>query len=368
MRKSKHTTAETLKELSTAFGVTGFEDDIHKIVKGHLSSVCTFETDRMNSIICHHKKTGPKRKNNSRVRKIGIFTHIDEIGFMVRGIMASGFLKFIPLGGWSTQTLPSQRVLIRNTEGRLIHGIIGMKPPHMMSDDERSKTPKIDALYIDIGASSGEEILNKYKIDLGCPVMPFSDFMPLNGEALYSGKAFDNRAGVTSMISIMKGTAGLNKNIDVVGVGSSQEESGLRGAKTSAYKIMPDLAIVIDTPPADDTPNNETAYPAQGKIGCGPQLRLFDPTMIANHRLVDFIKKTAASEKLKLQCAVRSSGGTDAGSVHLALEGVPTVVLGIPVRYIHSHNGLIDVNDIENTVKLVTALVKKLTPEMVDSF
>jgi len=361
-------TADLLKELSMAFGVTGFEEDMHHIVKKHLKAFCEFNKDRSGSIICRHVQAGGREKAVRKLRKIGIFTHIDEIGFMVRGIMPSGFIKFIGLGGWTTQTLPSQRVLIRNTEGGFVTGVIGMKPPHMMSEDERAKAPKIDSLYIDIGASSAGEVTGKFKIELGCPILPYSEFTRLNGGSLFCGKAFDNRAGVTAMIDIMKASAGLNGSIEVIGVGSSQEESGLRGAKTSAFAIDPDMAIVIDTPPADDTPNNETAYPAQGKIGSGPQVRLFDPTMIANHRLVSFVRNVAAAGKIPVQYAVRSSGGTDAGSVHLVNHGVPTIVIGIPTRYIHSHTSVIDVSDIDSTVRLVLAMIGNLTPEIVDSF
>lgn len=361
-------TSALLGELSGAFGVTGFEEDMHRLVKKHLAGVCGFEFDRSGSIICRHSKAGARAAGSAGRRKVGIFTHIDEIGFMVRGITPAGFLKFIGLGGWTTQTLPSQRVVIRNTDGGLVHGVIGMKPPHMMSEDERGKAPRIDSLYIDIGARSAQDVAERFKIELGCPAAPYSEFSGLNGSGLVCGKAFDNRAGVTAMIEIMRCTAGLNASVEVIGVGSSQEESGLRGAKTSAFSISPDVAIVIDTPPADDTPNNETAYPAQGKIGCGPQVRLFDPTMIANPWLVAFVKKTAAAAGIPVQYAVRSSGGTDAGSVHLVNGGVPTIVIGIPTRYIHSHTSVMDVSDILGAVKLVKAMISRLTPQIADSF
>jgi len=363
-KKSGNSCVEIFEELSMAFGVTGFEDDIHAIVKKRLGDICDFEFDRLNSIICRHKNARPAGKKPV----VGIFTHIDEVGFMVRGITPNGFIKFITLGGWTMQTLPSHSVVIRNTDGGYVRGIIGMKPPHMMADDERSRAPKIESLYIDIGASSYDEVIGKYKIDLGCPAVPLSDFGELNGSGLYFGKAFDNRAGVCAMTLIMRMTQKLNERIDVVGIGSSLEESGLRGARTSAVAVRPDVAIVIDTPPADDTPNNETAYPAQGKIGCGPQIRLYDPTMIANHRLVDFVRKTAADKKIKAQCAVRSSGGTDAGSVHLANSGVPTIVLGIPTRYIHSHTGVLNIADIEGAANLSVEMIRKLTPEKIASF
>ena len=370
MKKNNENQAriDLLRELSLAFGASGFESDMHDIIKEKLSGVCSFEYDKLGSIICRHKKSGAKKASGPAKPVAAIFTHIDEIGFMVRGIMSNGFLKFVNLGGWTTQTLPSQKVLIRNTEGDYVIGVIGMKPPHMMTDDERSKAPKLDALYIDIGASSAEEVINDYKIDLGTPVVPYSEFGDLNKSWLYYGKAFDNRAGVCAMIEIMRRTAGANTGVELVGVGSTQEESGLRGAKTAAMKIKPDLAIVIDTPPADDTPNNETAYPAQGKLGSGPQIRLFDPTMIARPGLVEFVRKIVKADKLPAQFAVRSSGGTDAGSVHLTEAGVPTIVLGIPTRYIHSHTSVLDINDIGRAADLAVKMAEKLSAEKISSF
>ncbi len=366
----KQSSAQLLEELSLAFGPSGFEDDLHLIIKEKLDGICDFDYDRLGSIICAHKSGGTKKDaaKNADKPKIAIFTHIDEVGFMVRGIMSNGFLKFINLGGWTTQTLPSQKVLIKNSDGDFVKGVIGMKPPHMMTDDERSKSPKLDALYIDIGACSAEEVINDYKIELGAPSVPYSDFGTLNKNWLYYGKAFDNRAGVCAMVQIMQKTADAGLNAQIYGVGSTLEESGLRGAKTSAMKIKPDMAIIIDTPPADDTPNNETAYPAQGKLSCGPQIRLFDPTMTVRPKLTEFIKKIVKTNKLTAQYAVRSSGGTDAGAVHLTEAGVPSIVLGIPTRYIHSHTSVLDINDIEHTIKLALKMIEKISEEKKASF
>lgn len=370
MKKNKENDAraELLEDLSMAFGPSGFESDVHDIIRDELGDICDFEYDGLGSIICRHKKVGAKKAAGAPLPKMAIFTHIDEIGFMIRGVMSNGFLKFIPLGGWTAQTLPSQKVLIQNSDGDLVIGVIGMKPPHMMTDDERSKAPKIDSLYIDVGAVSAEEVEKDYKIELGAPAVPYSEFGDLNKSWLFQGKAFDNRAGVCAMIEIMKRTAKAKLAVEVIGVGSTQEESGLRGAKTAAMKIKPDMAIVIDTPPADDTPNNETAWPAQGKLGCGPQVRLFDPTMIARPGLVDFVRKTVKAEKLIAQYAVRSSGGTDAGSVHLTEAGVPTIVLGIPTRYIHSHTSVLDINDIGRTADLAVKMAEKLSASKIDAF
>jgi len=366
----KQSSAQLLEELSLAFGPSGFEDELHLIIKDKLGSICDFDYDRLGSIICVHKPGGAKKNtaNNAGKPKIAIFTHIDEVGFMIRGIMNNGFLKFINLGGWTTQTLPSQKVLIKNSGGDFVKGVIGMKPPHMLTDDERSKSPKLDALYIDIGACSAEEVASDYKIELGAPAVPYSDFGTLNKSWLYYGKAFDNRAGVCAMIQIMQKTAEAGLNAQIYGVGSTLEESGLRGAKTSAMKIKPDMAIIIDTPPADDTPNNETAYPAQGKLGSGPQIRLFDPTMTVRPKLVDFVKKIVDAGKLTAQYAVRSSGGTDAGAVHLTEAGVPSIVLGIPTRYIHSHTSVLDINDIERTVMLTLKMIEKISAEKKAAF
>lgn len=346
---------ELLKKLSNAFGPPGYEEDLHQIIKSELSNCCSFTYDNLGSIICSHKNN-----NKKNVLKVGIFTHIDEVGFMIRGITSNGYLKFITLGSLLPHTLPSQKVLIKNSEGKLITGIIGMKPPHLMTDDEKAKVSKIENLYIDIGAKSFDEVVNDYKIDIGTYAVPYTLFDNFNKPNLFYGKAFDNRSGVCSMIEILKQTFNLKENIEVIGVGTVQEESGLRGAKTSTLKVMPDFAIVIDTPPADDTPNNETGFAPQGVLGMGPQVRLYDPTIIVSHKLISYVKNIVKKYKLKAQFAVRTSGGTDAGAIHLSNIGIPTLILGIPARYIHSHTSVIDINDITATVELSLKVIENL--------
>ncbi len=369
-KNEKQTTAQLLEELSLCFAPGGFESEMHGIIKEKLGTLCDFKFDKLGSIMCSHKSAnaskGNSKKNN--IPEVAIFTHIDEVGFMIRGITSGGFLKFVNLGGWSSQTLPSQKVLIRNADGDFVKGIIGMKPPHMLSDEERSKAPKLETLYIDIGAASAEEVEKEYKIELGSPAVAYSDFGAFNKTELYYGKAFDNRAGVCAMIRIMQKLADAQINVKVTGVGSSMEECGLRGAKTAASKLNPDLAIIIDTPPADDTPNNETAYPPQGKIGKGTQVRLFDPTMIARPGLVKYVKKIIESNGIPAQFAVRSSGGTDAGTVHLTQQGIPSIVFGIPTRYIHSHSSLLNINDIETTIELTVKMIKNLSEKQIADF
>uniref|UniRef100_UPI00260746A3 M20/M25/M40 family metallo-hydrolase n=1 Tax=Fusobacterium sp. TaxID=68766 RepID=UPI00260746A3 len=202
---------------------------------------------------------------------------------------------------------------------------------------------------------------------VGAPVVPDVQCEYIEERKLFLGKAFDNRIGCSLVVEAMKNLKSLGEiSIDVAGVLSSQEEVGTRGAVISSQKTLPDLAIVLEAPPADDTFRNK--YTSQGGINRGVQIRHIDPTMIANPRFVKFIKETAKKYGIKYQETVRESGGTNAGKIHLENLGIPTVVLGVPVRYAHSHHGFLSLNDYEEALKLVEALLKDLNEEIIKSF
>ena len=223
----------------------------------------------------------------------------------------------------------------------------------------------IDQMYLDVGAVSRREA-EEFGISPGDPVAPVSAFTPMTREDWFMAKAFDNRVGMAGVIQageILAGSAHPNR---LVLCGTVQEEVGLRGAKTAAAAARPDVAIVLEGPPADDTPGFVRGE-SQGRLGGGVQIRMFDPTAIANPRLADLAIRTAREEGIPYQVTVRRSGGTDAGSFHLANDGVPSLVLGVPARYIHSHNSIIDLNDYLHMVALATALVRRLDTAEVES-
>lgn len=345
-----------LKELTEAHSVPGHEDEVRAIFVDELEEMGDLSTDRSGSVFCETGGAGPR---------VMIAGHMDEVGFMVQNITADGFIQFVTLGGWWEHVLLSQRVEIRTRDGEKVLGVIGSKPPHFLPEGARKQVMGVDQMFIDIGASSRREVTEGFGISLGDPIAPVSAFTPLGRGDLLMAKAFDNRVGMAGVIQAGQVLARTGHPNRLVICGTVQEEVGLRGAKTAANFAKPDVAIVLEGPPADDTPGFFRGD-SQGALGGGVQIRLFDPTAITNPRLARLAVEVAERENIPHQVTVRRSGGTDAGSFHLANEGVPSIVLGVPARYIHSHNAIIDVNDYLAMLALSVALAKRLDEETVE--
>jgi endoglucanase len=261
--------------------------------------------------------------------------------------------------------LLSQRVEILTRSGRKIIGVVCSQPPHFLPENQRRQVVAIDKMFIDVGADSHGQATAEFGISPGDPIAPCSAFTPMARDDHYMAKAFDNRVGMAGVIQcgqILSQSPLANR---LIVCGTVQEEVGLRGAKTAAVHAKPDVAIILEGPPADDTPGFNRGE-CQGRLGGGVQIRLFDPSAIAHPRLARMAIDTALAEGIPHQVTVRRSGGTDAGSFHLANEGVPCVVLGVPARYIHSHNSIIDLNDHLAMIALVIALVRRLDRETVN--
>lgn len=351
------TDLDLLKQFSEARGISGHEDDIRSLLVGQLGDAGTFSADRNGSVVCTHGTQGPR---------IMLAAHMDEIGFLVQHINADGFIYIVPVGGWWTHTLLSQRVVVTTRDGRTIRGVTGSKPPHFLPESERRNLMPVESMFIDVGASSKEQVEQELGIHLGDPVTPDVSFTPLADPNRVMGKAFDNRAGVAVMVEATRILHREGHPNILQSTGTVQEEVGTRGAKTIAASTHPDCAIILEAPPADDTPGFVKAD-AQGALGSGVQIRLFDPTAITNPRLAALAEQTALEQDIPYQLTVRRSGGTDAGALHLAEAGIPCIVLGVPTRYIHAHHGILDVRDYEAAVRLCVALVKKLDQPTVDS-
>jgi endoglucanase len=285
--------------------------------------------------------------------------HMDEVGFRVQNITPDGFLQFVPMGGWWEHTLLAQRVEVLTRSGRKITGVVGSRPPHFLPEAQRRQLLSIDDMFIDIGAASRREVEERMGIGLGDPIAPWAPFTVLENPDWLMGKAFDNRAGMAATIQAgLRLAAGPRENTLIL-AGTVQEEVGLRGAKTAAAKMRPDVVIVLEGPPADDTPGfNRTE--SQGRLGGGAQIRMQDPSAVMSPRLVELAIQVAQDEGIPYQVTVRRSGGTDAGSFHVSGEGVPSIVIGVPARYIHSHNSIIDLNDYQHCVELAVALARRL--------
>lgn len=346
-----------LQELTEAHSVPGHEDEVRAIFVDELESCGELATDRNGSVFCECGAAGPR---------VLVAGHMDEVGFLVQNITTEGFVQFVPVGGWWEHNLLSQRVEILTRGGDKILGVVSSRPPHFLPENQRRQVMSIDQMFIDIGADSRKQAVDEFGISLGDPIAPVSAFTPMAREDFFMAKAFDNRVGMAGVIQAGQILAQSKHPNRLILCGTVQEEVGLRGAKTAAVYAKPDVAIVLEGPPADDTPGFARAD-SQGRLGGGVQIRMFDPTAIANPRLARLAIEVARAEGIPHQVTVRRSGGTDAGSFHLANEGVPSVVLGVPARYIHSHNAIIDVNDHLHLIALVIALVRRLDAETVDS-
>ncbi len=351
---------ELIKKLSDVYGVSGFEDEVTELVKKEIGSDYPVQEDKIRNLYINNVE---KEKRTKPV--IMLDAHSDEVGFMVQSIEPNGLLKFITLGGWSNQQIPAHKVKVLNKEGEYIEGIISSIPPHFTSKADAGKVTDIKDMFIDVGTTSYEETVNDFKIGIGAPVIPDVVCTYNKKSRMFLGKAFDDRIGCAVIVDVMKQLKDTELPVTLTGVLSSQEEEGCRGAIVAAQKIMPDLAIVLEGPPADD--NFRPAYRSQGALRKGAQVHI-DPTMIANPRLVRFIQKIAEENNIKIQETVRESGGTNASKIHIENGGIPTIVIGIPVRYTHSHYGFISYDDYIETVKLVKAVAENITKEIIDSF
>lgn len=356
----KDTDLNMIAELSNAKGVSGFEDSVVDIARKYSEGLGTIKEDTLRNLFIY-------RNENSGNRPIvQLDAHSDEVGFMVQAIRPNGSLQIIPLGSWITSNIPATKVWVRNSEGEYIPGIVGSKPPHFMNEQEKKAALEFSQLSVDVGARSKEEAVQDFKIRIGEPIVPFAEFEYRKEHDLMMGKAFDNRLGCAGVISTLKALEGEELMVDVVAGIASQEEVGARGTVVTSRVIKPDLAIVFEGCPADDTFMN--SYDVQTKLKNGPMLRHIDARMITNPRFQRFTLDLAVKRELQVQEAVRAAGSTNGAAIHLSNQGVPTIVIGVPVRYAHTHYGISSYFDFEIAVKLACELLKELNEEVIRSF
>lgn len=347
-----------LKSFTEAHSAPGYEDEVREIFLKEIRDWGHCAADKSGSVWCQL----PHTDGTPRVMIAG---HMDEVGFRVQNILPDGFIQFVNVGGWWTHNLLAQRVELKTRTGEKILGVVCSKPPHFLPAEQRKHVMPIEALCIDVGAQSRSDAEMNFGIQLGDPIVPVSEFTQMARRDLYMAKAFDNRVGMAGAVQAGEALMKREKPGNTVLIaGSVQEELGLRGAKTLAFAAKPDVAIVLEGPPADDTPGMHPAE-SQGRLGGGVQIRMQDPSAVMNPRLVQLAIDLAQSKGIPHQVTVRRSGGTDAGSFHLANEGIPSIVLGTPARYIHSHNAVIDINDYLAMVELTAVLADALDEETV---
>lgn len=348
-----------MEELVNTNGIPGYEQGVKQVVKKRLHHLSEeILTDRLGGLV--GKKTGDA--NGPRILLAG---HLDEIGFMVTQITDSGFLRFQPLGGWWSHNILSHRVVVQSRKGEYL-GIIGSKPPHALKLEERRKVMDIKDIFIDIGAKSRSEA-EEMGIRPGDGIVPVSDFFTMRSGEIWGGKALDNRAGCALAIEVLRQLQDEAHPNVVYGGATVQEEVGVRGAGILSELVRPDVAFALDVGVSYDIPGLE-GNSGEAAMGDGPLMFILDHTMIPHTGLRNLVMDTAEELDIPLQVDALMGGGTDGAKFHLHGIGCPTVVIGFPVRYVHSHNSLMARSDFEEAARLLVAVIKKIDNTILDTW
>ncbi|MEM1661996.1 MAG: M42 family metallopeptidase [Desulfurococcaceae archaeon] len=346
-----------LKKLCDAVGPSGYEDDVRGILVDEFrKSADRVWIDTLGNVVAYKKGGGSK---------LMLAAHMDEIGFFVSHIDDNGFLRIVPIGGVIERTVLYQRVLIKTRKGGLVRGVVGLKPPHILKKEEAEKIPEFKDLFVDVGLSSKKEVEDT-GISIG-DIAVFDREMVRLGEYRVTGKAIDDRVGVAALV---KAFESLEKpGVDVYAVATVQEEVGLKGARTSAFAISPDLAIALDVTIASDVPDTPV-HQWFTKLGQGPAIKVVDGRaasgLITPRKLIDKLIEIAEKYKIPYQIEVAAGGTTDASIINLNKEGVPAGTISIPARYIHSPVEIIDLRDLANAALLTKYFVENISPEWVN--
>ncbi len=344
---------DSLKRLSDAFGVSGFEDEVRAEIEALVSPyVDSVRVDTLGNLFAVRKGKG-----NFTVM---LDAHMDEVGFMVKWIDEKGYLRFTPIGGWDVRIVPGHRVEILTRSGKKQNGVIGSAPPHILTEEERKQPIPLEKMFIDVGATSREEAV-EMGIRIGDPLTIHYPFIELS-DGYVTGKAFDDRAGCAVMIETARRLADDDLDVDLVLAFVVGEEVGLRGARTAAYQIDPDLAIALEGTIGADMPG----VPAESqpvRLGRGPAITVADRSIIVSRRLIAALEEVADAAAIPYQYKLPTYGGTDAGAIHLTREGILSGVVSVPCRFIHSPTSTIRLNDFENTVRLMRNFISRL-PEV----
>ena len=356
----KKTTLEMIAAISNANGTSGFEDEVVAAIRPYAEGLGEITEDRMRNLYIRRKE------NNGKRPVVQLDAHSDEVGFMVQAICPNGTLRIIQIGGWVNHNIPAHKVWVRNRFGEYIPGLTASKPPHFMTEQERKAPLEMKDITVDVGAVSKEEVVEKFGIRIGEPVVPDVTFTYSETTDLMVGKSFDCRLGCAAILKTMHTLAGQELNVDIVGACAAQEEVGVRGATVTAQVIKPDIAIVFEGCPADDT--CVESYMVQTAIKRGPMLRHIDARMITNPHYQRYALDLAEKLGIPVQDSVRSSGSTNGAAIHLTEKAVPVIVIGVPVRYAHTHYGISAYADFDNAVKLACEILKRLDEEQIMSF
>lgn len=350
-----------LEELTTAHGPSGFEGPVRAILKKEWSNLLSdLRVDGMGNLLGDL----PGRDGGPRIL---LMAHMDEVGFMVRFVDESGFVYFNPVGGYYNQSLLTQRMSIMTPSG-LVVGFTGFKSGHAFQGNERNELVPLRDIFIDIGARSRQEAMEQFGIRPGLPITYHTQFQDLNGTGRYLAKAWDDRAGLAAITEVIEQLQDRTHPNTVVVAATVQEEiSGRRGASVVYESLKPDIVLNLEIGIASDFPLKTSRKEAQGELGGGASIFVYDGSMIPNQHLLEWILEVASDAGIPYQFESVSGYGEDAAVLQRSGQGVPAINLGITTRYAHSQSGIIDLEDYRNMVELLTALVSGLTQERVDS-
>ena len=342
-------TARLLAELSDAPGPPGFEEAVRAIMVRELKPLADSVTyDGVGSVIAKQGSAGPK---------IMLDAHMDELGGIVRRVTPTGFLSMQMLGGWLDQALPDQRWVIVGSKGP-VSAVTGIRDVHVVPAGERDRAFPRDSLYLDVGAKSPAEVA-ALGIGPGDPVVPWSPFQAIGDGRRDLGKAWDDRVGCAVVIEALRRLRASGHPNQLFVAATVQEEVGLRGARTAADLIKPDIGIAIEGGITGDSPGRNPEE-TQAVLGGGPGMFLYDTSTLPNRRLVALVRDTAATGGIPLQQDLVQGYGDDSAAIQATAGGVPTVNLVVPARYTHAHNGVIDRADFDRMVDLVVALIRRM--------
>ena len=356
----------SLKNLCSLFGPSGFEDDVRNfLIEKRGDKVQEVKVDRLGNV---YFGVNAKLDDTSKPTVV-LMAHMDEVGLMVKSITDEGYITFQELGGWFEVALVTQKWIIKTDTGQELVGFTGFDAPHLTGHEKYPSPGKIpsEKMFIDIGARSKEEA-ETMGIRPGLPIAPYPSFEKLGPEGKrYLAKAHDDRAPFLVMDRVMQNLVGKDLGVNVVVVGTVQEEVGIRGARVVANTVKPDIVLNLEVSMANDFPL-QVGDPGEGtKLGKGPALFVFDGSMIPDQQLLSYLIKLSKEKDISYQFESMRYYGQDGASIQRMLEGISTINLGIPCRYAHSHGSIIDRFDIDEMIKLLTAVLLDLNQDKVQA-
>ncbi|MFL6387394.1 MAG: M42 family metallopeptidase [Terriglobales bacterium] len=352
-------TQQLLQALADAPGPSGFEEPVRKIMVERMKPLAEkLSYDGLGSVIAVQGTSGPR---------IMVDAHMDELGGMVRRVSNDGYLTMQMLGGWLDQALVDQRWIIIGSKGP-VRAITGIRDIHIVPQEERTKVYPRESIFLDVGAKNAAEVA-AMGLEPGDPVVPDAPFAVMNGTQNYQnqnylGKGWDDRVGCAVVIEAMKKLAHAPHPNQIFWVATVQEEIGLRGAHTAADLVKPEIGIAIEGGVTRDAPGVHPEE-AQELLGGGPGIFLYDSSALPNLKLVSLIKQAAKEKSIPLQSDLIQGYGDDSAEIQKSNGGAPTVNMVVPVRYTHSHNGIMNRGDFDKMVDLLVAVLQKLDAKTV---